>query len=1507
MCKATSSPTYDDSPGTDSSKLLSRAERSASSKEPAIAFLSPGFFGRSVTIVTTFPEKTFDFCRHVCASTRSRPPPPPHPTRLSVSGPYFYHGCLLRRRCLGLVVAAQNIDASRAVDWQKSRGARTVCQQRTQALSTRLQTGCVLCAWQASNVEDPALNVEPAAAVLLQASMRRLLVRARKARLVQRREVLRRRRARNAHLTSEAFAVSGSDMLSGLHKHTEEGIQHTSDQMPPPRKSVLVRHMGQWCKRLLDTLESVQKLACAPNDAAACDEMSLLLCELLQGSQCDVFQVDATEGHSILKVNQKVFINARSHGLLHGVDYSFDGPKGGKPITLSNLDLHSDRAGAARDADKDDSVGVLEWYEARYGTRELLLRSTEQDRVAATMRACPRSPLLPASLPLIARCSQPCMDPGRAPRAGERGFKTTRANYRLKEYGHAMIIPVWAHPRRTSLVRNGHGESDDGEVAGEPTLVALVQLLRLPDQETFSADEEYLAAILAPHLEAALRRSRLLGGVQSQVGKMAKLHAWAGSCKLESPDDLCGIAASLFPADDVALYAILPEDDANASQAARRKKGRNSSDSDGDSSKLTPVRKGATTSIDSVNGLETLCTSGQCLAISQGGGAKGFDSLLSLLRRPLCAATRSMLCVPAFVHFEVLKLDRPSDPTEEASVVPCVLQWANAHGRPFGRSDMLVASAFSDVLGRLASHRSLKASQAVLQERFREGDLRRNALMESARMLANRMEMEELFAAVMLHAKDLMEVDRSTLFMVDKSRENMFTIVADGAAPINIPVGKGLAGAAYSSGKLVNIADAYNDDRFNRDIDAASGYRTKSVLCYPIHNSRDEVIAVIQLINKLSGVSFTAADEELVGAFCAQLAVSIENILAIEDMNQSQRIASEQKQRMFGFLDVVRGILRGLPAHEVCVNAQRAAMDCTGSSGAAIFICPDNAPDVLSAARVDLDDVGDSETDDAAAGDRARASAHRELSPSGADVELVQLVPPLLEGMWPAVARFSSSVVAANGTLEDEVDINDNGLPEALRLSTKPKMVRCMATPLSIANGGDEGGIPDGAPRKTLGVIAVWGGRHEYTPADQQVLGTLAVLASHLLITTDAAKQADEMLAKQREALRTMDEQLNSMVRFASQLGTPTPQALHDVAHRLHRPLNCAACTLWLVQTEPGQPEQRMVTQLPADGKVLLGIDESVNPDGGSSGSGVVTVSTSNDGAKQVGVPMSGAGILGHVASTAKPLRVPDAHTHHAYSPEVDEAACRLDEEYTAICVAPIVDYTGRVLGVLQASAKQPAQITATSEQPGLWERDIFENLGFSSGDQNFLMLIADRMAQQLQLLSLTGRSPTEVVDQQAIATQLQAQVGSIQEELLARRRNMHTIHTTSVRSYGGPAERGNRRPLPRPPSLTAAGDGSFGGVRLPAVERPRKQLSGAQQDLGLPRARRGALSQPELRDRAKLDPPGPKLTLLDHRAQQEYETSSSLPASVDSPRSRSAINTPDAIWEELCRTLREL
>lgn len=170
----------------------------------------------------------------------------------------------------------------------------------------------------------------------------------------------------------------------------------------------------------------------------------------------------------------------------------------------------------------------------------------------------------------------------------------------------------------------------------------------------------------------------------------------------------------------------------------------------------------------------------------------------------------------------------------------------------------------------------------------------------------------------------------------------MSTIVADGAAPIIIPCDKGLAGNCYTSRKLINIVDAYQDDRFNRSIDIKSGYRTKSVLCYPILNSKDEVIAVIQLINKLTGLQFTKADEDLIAAFCAQLAVSIENLRAIADLVESQKQADDERGRMRSFLGIV-GELNSVPEiATVCELTQLHAQEFTRSLGAALLLCADD-------------------------------------------------------------------------------------------------------------------------------------------------------------------------------------------------------------------------------------------------------------------------------------------------------------------------------------------------------------------------------------------------------------------------------------------------------------------------------------------------------------------------------------------------------------------------------------
>lgn len=73
------------------------------------------------------------------------------------------------------------------------------------------------------------------------------------------------------------------------------------------------------------------------------------------------------------------------------------------------------------------------------------------------------------------------------------------------------------------------------------------------------------------------------------------------------------------------------------------------------------------------------------------------------------------------------------------------------------------------------------------------------------------------------------------------------------AEEIVIPFGVGIAGTVAQTKNTVNIKNAYEDPRFNCEIDQKTGYKTKNILSMPICNYEGDVIGVAQIINKTKG------------------------------------------------------------------------------------------------------------------------------------------------------------------------------------------------------------------------------------------------------------------------------------------------------------------------------------------------------------------------------------------------------------------------------------------------------------------------------------------------------------------------------------------------------------------------------------------------------------------------------------------------------------------------------
>lgn len=91
--------------------------------------------------------------------------------------------------------------------------------------------------------------------------------------------------------------------------------------------------------------------------------------------------------------------------------------------------------------------------------------------------------------------------------------------------------------------------------------------------------------------------------------------------------------------------------------------------------------------------------------------------------------------------------------------------------------------------------------------------------------------------------------DRCTVWVVSDDKKKLWTKVAHGVDSIEIDINSGLVGAAIKSQQRIIIDDVYQDERFNKEVDKKTGYRTKSMMVIPMFGANDEVIGAFQAIN----------------------------------------------------------------------------------------------------------------------------------------------------------------------------------------------------------------------------------------------------------------------------------------------------------------------------------------------------------------------------------------------------------------------------------------------------------------------------------------------------------------------------------------------------------------------------------------------------------------------------------------------------------------------------------
>ncbi len=174
-------------------------------------------------------------------------------------------------------------------------------------------------------------------------------------------------------------------------------------------------------------------------------------------------------------------------------------------------------------------------------------------------------------------------------------------------------------------------------------------------------------------------------------------------------------------------------------------------------------------------------------------------------------------------------------------------------------------------------------------------------------------DLAQLLLSIMQQIGEFMQAERTTLFLYDRERDELWSKVALGAGvdEIRLPAGTGIAGHVMNTGETINIPDAYADPRFNPEVDRKSGFYTRSILCQPVVNYQGQRIGVVQVLNKHSG-TFNAQDEKLLEALGSQSAVAIENSQLYENVSKlrakelalSQELEQKHRELQQAYLSI---------------------------------------------------------------------------------------------------------------------------------------------------------------------------------------------------------------------------------------------------------------------------------------------------------------------------------------------------------------------------------------------------------------------------------------------------------------------------------------------------------------------------------------------------------------------------------------------------------------------------
>jgi phosphoserine phosphatase len=189
-------------------------------------------------------------------------------------------------------------------------------------------------------------------------------------------------------------------------------------------------------------------------------------------------------------------------------------------------------------------------------------------------------------------------------------------------------------------------------------------------------------------------------------------------------------------------------------------------------------------------------------------------------------------------------------------------------------------------------------------------------ILAVTRQLAAAFDLMTMLREVVQAAQTVLKAERCSVWLYDSQTDELALHVSADLEAVRVPAGSGIVGSCARTRQAINVRDCYADARFNQELDRHSNFHTRCMLSLPLVGHRDELVGVIQVLNKIGGI-FDEVDEALASALAAQCAVALQRTQMTAALIEGEKMRQQLELARVVQMSTLPLAMPDVPGYEV--------------------------------------------------------------------------------------------------------------------------------------------------------------------------------------------------------------------------------------------------------------------------------------------------------------------------------------------------------------------------------------------------------------------------------------------------------------------------------------------------------------------------------------------------------------------------------------------------------------